>query len=354
MWEHYSSIRNIAGPHIGPPQVQPSYNAAEGDAVEKISLMQDSYNPCRLAKTMLTNFPRHTPNSANMPKPFEKYGGNMDNAGSNFMDGNMENSASSAIDSSGAEPDVDSDDEEPIRGPSKRQNRRFSHAAKGFVFKGQRMQDFSHDVEEDQLSASDDGYASSLKTQTNGVNLADADETEEEDWRDGSASQNSASPSVSTTSTDVSSSSRSAPGGLRLKLSEPRRENARFETPSTSSDEHYTLQEKGTLGYHGTARATSSGIRSSAPDTLDTLVGYRRPTRKSAFTTPKPRHLVQKVPNRLRKTRQPTVTKQNRSAASEISRDRVFLAQPGSTPLSTRHSNEQATAVDKHVKVYFI
>lgn len=172
-------------------------------------------------------------------KTIEECDGNVNAALSKLLDSDERSSASSARASSSVEREVDSDDEEPVRGPKKRQDRRLSRAARALAYEKEERcnQELSYRLKGDHLATTIE--RSTPTENLIGVKLDDADETEEEDWRH-EFSKDSESASVSTSASDYSTASKPRSCGVRLKLSQPKR----CETPSSSQGDYLDVPGK--------------------------------------------------------------------------------------------------------------
>lgn len=182
-------------------------------------------------------------------KMIEECKGNVDAAVSKLLDAEAQSSASSARGSSSVERDVDSDDEEPIRGPKKRQDRRLStRAPPTFTHRKEERsrQDLSLRMKDDHRTKTIEHSPALNETNVNGVPLEDGDETEEEDWRNSSPYKDSESASVSTSASEFSTASKPRSGGVRLKLSQPKK----YETSSSSQGDHRATSGKSTNGFN--------------------------------------------------------------------------------------------------------
>jgi OTU domain-containing protein 3 len=116
-WEHYSSIRNLDGPHSGLPDVAwkkiPPEDQQGGQAPKKLEYAgQWKINAVKQSLPFLTDL--HV-----IIRALEDCKGNIDNAVSMLIDADQEGSVSSTQGSSSIERDPDSDDE-VIYGPNKR------------------------------------------------------------------------------------------------------------------------------------------------------------------------------------------------------------------------------------------
>ena len=133
--------------------------------------------------------------------------------------------------SSSIEREHDSHDED-YTGPKKKQDRRLSRASRVAIKEkeGQRKHELAVRMKDRQLPTTEES-ASPPIISVNDVKLYDSDETEEEDWRNGSSFQDSESASVSTSASDYSVPSKPASGGVRLKLSQPKKDADKLQPP---------------------------------------------------------------------------------------------------------------------------
>lgn len=128
MWEHYSSIRNLDGPHTGMPTVNPHLLSPEEERNQQEKLAQTPH----VLPWMVDVVAKSLPFLADKPaikRAIEATKGNIDLAVSNLMDAEENGSGSSQHESSSVERDHDSDDE-AHDGPNKKQDRRMSRASK--------------------------------------------------------------------------------------------------------------------------------------------------------------------------------------------------------------------------------
>jgi len=127
MWEHYSSIRNLDGPHTGDPQVR---ERALSPAEEKKQKEQMAHTPMVLP-WQVDVVSKSLPFLADKPtikRALEEAKGNIDAAVSKLLDREENGSTSSTQESSSIEREADSDDD-PV-GPNKKRDRRMSRAAR--------------------------------------------------------------------------------------------------------------------------------------------------------------------------------------------------------------------------------
>lgn len=125
-WEHYSSIRNLDGPHTGLPNVQIRALSEEEEMKQKEKLRQTPYVHPWMIGSVQSSLP-FLVDKPMIKKMLEESKGSVDDVVSKLLDMEEFGSASSTQESSSVEREPDSDDE-LYNGPNKKQNRRSSHA----------------------------------------------------------------------------------------------------------------------------------------------------------------------------------------------------------------------------------
>ena len=128
IWEHYSSIRNLDGPHNGMPHVTPQALSPEEEQKQKEKLAETSH----VLPWQVDVVSKSLPFLADKPtikRALEAAKGDVNLAVSNLLDADEYNSASSQQESSSVEREHDSDDD-MNGGPNKKQDRRMSRASK--------------------------------------------------------------------------------------------------------------------------------------------------------------------------------------------------------------------------------
>jgi OTU domain-containing protein 3 len=157
MWEHYSSIRNLDGPHIGLPKVTPKVLSPEEELKQKQKLDATPYvQPWQI--DVVSNCLPFLADKPTIKRALEASKGNIDAAVSNLMDAEEHGSGSSAQESSSVERDQDSDDDSNA-GPNKKQDRRISRAVKKCK---PRSSDTKHALSQlETADSSQDSFASS-------------------------------------------------------------------------------------------------------------------------------------------------------------------------------------------------
>ncbi|KAK0266142.1 hypothetical protein LTR91_005016 [Friedmanniomyces endolithicus] len=127
-WEHYSSIRNLDGPHNGMPEVQPTVLSPDEESRQRAKLEQTPY----VLPWQVDVVSKSLPFLADKPtikRALEAAKGDINTAVSSLLDAEEYGSASSQPESSSVERDQDSDDDVDS-GPNKKQDRRMSRASK--------------------------------------------------------------------------------------------------------------------------------------------------------------------------------------------------------------------------------
>lgn len=128
LWEHYSSIRNLDGPHTGLPQVKPKVLSMEEEQRQREKLAQTPH----VLPWQIDVVSKSLPYLADKPtikRALEAANGDVNVAVSNMLDEQEYGSTSSQQESSSVERDHDSDDD-MHDAPNKKQDRRMSRASK--------------------------------------------------------------------------------------------------------------------------------------------------------------------------------------------------------------------------------
>ena len=195
-------------------------------------------------------------------KKLEIAKGSIDTVVSNLMDAQQTLSASGSSDgSSSIEREHDSDNED-YPGPNKKQDRRLSRASR-LVTKekeDQRKHDLAVRMKDRQLSTTKES-ASPPVVSVNDVKLQDSDETEEEDWRNVSSYKDSESASLSTSASEYSAGGKSS--GIRLKLSQPKKQADKLQPPTKKPGHSYkgTARPAPAMAAHKTPASSTSPRR---------------------------------------------------------------------------------------------
>lgn len=193
-------------------------------------------------------------------KIIEECKGNIDAAVSKLLDAEERSSTSSGHGSSSVERDEDSDDEDIFSGPKKRQDRRLSRAKRQIAQdKEERStQDLSYRPKVDHLPVSIGHPSSSKTTQAKAITLGvDCSGTDDDEWRPGSFSKSSESPSAAssaTSATDSSSTSKPQAVGVRLKLTQPKR----YATPQNNQANRPNVSTQPSIGRGNTGKGLPS------------------------------------------------------------------------------------------------
>lgn len=127
-WEHYSSIRNIDGPHTGLPNLHPKPLSPEEEAKNKEEVAKISRVLPWMIDVVHSTLP-YTANKEAIIKALEQSKCNIDLAVNVLLDREERGSSSSQTGSSSTERDPDSDDED-LDAPNKKQDRRMSRATR--------------------------------------------------------------------------------------------------------------------------------------------------------------------------------------------------------------------------------
>ena len=153
-WEHYSSIRNLDGPHTGLPQVRLRSLSPEQERNQRERLEKTSYVLPWMIDTVAKSLPYLT-DKVTIKRTLENCKGSVNEAVSRLLDAEERGSISSAQESSSVEREADSD-EEALNGPNKKRDRQIGRARR--VHMRNRKQQ-SHDMAS-KLAANDASQSS--------------------------------------------------------------------------------------------------------------------------------------------------------------------------------------------------
>ena len=181
-WEHYSSIRNIDGPHTGMPNVQWKKIDAEQESKLNQRAQEQTYVEPYKIKIVQSSLPFLT-DQQTIKHALEKCKGNVNNAVSMLIDQDEAGSISSTQESSSVERDYDSDDDQ-IYGPNKRANRsRIQRATRNLMKDSQQRR-----VEMAARMAKNDGSQESVSQAVASLEIPDSKENspapagDEDEW----------------------------------------------------------------------------------------------------------------------------------------------------------------------------
>lgn len=127
-WEHYSSIRNLDGPHTGLPNVQVKPLSPEEELKQKEKLKETSVVRPGMINALQNSLP-YLVDKQYAKRVLEECNGNLNDAVSRILDSEDGASASSAQESSSIEREPDSDDDF-LHAPNKKQHRRTHKASR--------------------------------------------------------------------------------------------------------------------------------------------------------------------------------------------------------------------------------
>jgi OTU domain-containing protein 3 len=195
IWEHYSSIRNLDGPHKGLPEVSPKVLSVEEEQKQKEKLAVTPH----VLPWMIDVVSKSLPFLADKPtikRAIEDAKGDVNLAVSNLLDAEENGSGSSQQESSSVERDHDSDDDN-YYGPNKKQDRRMSRASKqhpprSFASKHALSQLATYDGSQESIGSADSETSSLAdpSSQQSGF----ATDIEEIKYEDSTSASRSASP----------------------------------------------------------------------------------------------------------------------------------------------------------------
>ncbi|KAI4184005.1 MAG: hypothetical protein L6R41_005023 [Letrouitia leprolyta] len=243
-YEHYSSVRNVRGPHKGIPNTDPLYQSVEEAAEAKEQLAKATHIAPWMIDVVIKS-QSYLADRAVIQKKLENAKGDVNSVVDNLLECQQAWSSPGASDgSSSIDRERDTDDED-YTGPKKKQDRRLSRASWAATKEkeDQRKHELAVRMKDRQLPATEES-ASPPVISVNDVKLHDSDETEDEDWRNGSSYQDSESASVSTSASDYSTASKPVTGGVRLKLSQPKKDANKLQPPPKNTTSSAAKSQK--------------------------------------------------------------------------------------------------------------
>ncbi|KAF2459054.1 hypothetical protein BDY21DRAFT_199973 [Lineolata rhizophorae] len=125
-WEHYSSIRNLDGPHTGLPSVQVKVLSPDEEQRKTEKLAKPVEVQPWMVEVVIKSLPFLADKKVVL-RALEQSHGNIDNAVSKLLEADDRGSASTHESSSSVEREPDSDDE-ALNGPNKKRDRNLSRA----------------------------------------------------------------------------------------------------------------------------------------------------------------------------------------------------------------------------------
>ena len=266
----------------------------------------------------------YLPDRSTIHKALEDCKGNIDHAVSNLLDAEERGSVSSTQGSSSVEREHDSD-EEDVSGPNKKQDRRLSRATR-LVNKEkdeQRKRDLAVRVKKHEDKSTTDCHSQTLsKCQVAGLKTETVDDDDDdEDWQDDPTYKDTESASVS--ASENSTADKPLSNGVRLKLSQPKRENDKDPPPETPS------HSKGT-----TNRNSNNGVRTQLRQ-----VG------------PKQKRISQRDKRDMKKAAQKAAAKERKQG---IAVGKAVNRKNGAIAITSKQDKENSPAIESVIRTLYI
>ena len=261
---------------------------------------------------------------ATIQKTLEECNGSVHQAVSQLIENQSQSSASSRRGSSSVERDHDSDEDE-FSGPKKKQDRRLSRVKRAIKDEENPSNHYLSVRLKSPLLPSTQESVSTSDTSSNATDIKDGDDTEEEDWRNNPPFKDSESASVSTSASEYSAPSKPRSGGVRLKLSQPKKRDEDVKPP------------------------VSSPTQRSPARTMGSNEVVTKPNQHLAV--PKRRLVSRNQLDGLRKATQKAAAKERKR---EVAAERVANQQPGSFFPTTLKGKADTPAIENHIKVLYI
>ena len=248
-WEHYSSIRNLDGPHSGLPNVTVKVLSPQEEEKQKQILAEAPLIQPWMINNVMQSLP-FLADKAAIKRMLEETKGNVNAAVDKLLEEEDKGSISSTQESSSVEREPDSDDD-AIYGPNKRRERHLNRTADNTV--GGRLSPKSRllerhqqrlrrlkDMEHTQASSSQESLAS-VDSQDNDPSQnipritfeqAKSSDLEEDDWRPVSENEDSAASGPSAPP---------SPRPIRLKINPPKMLSEQHTTKSIGKTQQRQL-----------------------------------------------------------------------------------------------------------------
>ena len=341
-WEHYSSIRNCAGPHTGIPNVKYTHASPESEKVSKEKLGQIPYVQPWMVNTVMSSLP-YLADRAAIQKTLEECKGSIDNAVSKLLDAEDQSSASASQGSSSVERDADSEDEDVVSMARKKQDRRLSRATRIVLEKKEeqrRKHELAIRMKERALPSTKESSSTPEPESLKAIEAHDTDETEEEDWQNTSPYKGSTATSISTSSSDNTTAGKARLGGVRLKLSQPKQPDNIIDLTLDSP----TLETSGLEN----AAPESPMAKSAAHDNGGSGDNDKTSEWKP---TPSPKRLTARDKHDLKKAAQKSAAKERKKGVAYVVKK---SKKDAPTPFASQKAKEYSPSIETHIKVLYI
>ena len=208
-WEHYSSVRNLVGPHAGPPLVR------EGGSDETSKAAKPTEAPVIapwMIEVVLKSLPYPGDRLA-VKRILEENQGDVDATVSRLLDdeeAGSDSGHSSIRHSPSVEREADGDDDALINGPNKKQDRRLSRSARTTILEGRKPSKAIPSISVTAESASDPGSGNvadsgSDQLAVKGESVSSAADHDGSDWLPGSDAKTASDDHTSRHSASVES-----------------------------------------------------------------------------------------------------------------------------------------------------
>ncbi|MCJ1360633.1 MAG: hypothetical protein MMC33_010641 [Icmadophila ericetorum] len=318
-WEHYSSIRNIKGPHNGLPNIS---LASEGGKGGKVDFRNASCVKPWMIKIVMASLP-YLADRATIHKVIEECKGNTDDAITKLLDLEERGSVSSAQGSSSVEREVESDDEYNS-GPNKKQDRRLSRATRALKGKEAKDHDLTFRPKTHAHPPSSGPSPLQKKPVVNRSSVDEVGESEDEAWTPDPTHVDSGSDSD--VAPEDTAPKKPKAGGVRLKLTQPKPEVEHSIRPPSLERSQYPGPDNRT----GAGRGGRTQQRPSSP----------KPKRITAREKKEMKKLAQKAQAKARK--------------QGINGDKAANNKNGSIATVLKDGKENSPAIDVGIKTLYI
>lgn len=261
-WEHFSSVRNISGPHSGLPHVELKERAPEQEEATKAKLANAGViQPWQIE--LVGKSLTFLADKSTIKRALEQTHGNVTDAVSKLMDSMDGGSPSSAQESSSIERDPDSEDDDSYR-PTKRRYQRLINRAAHDVAKARRqiaMADrlAANNGSDESLNSTAVQVADSVASSSPAPTPSEVDSKVDDEW------------TLSQTEEDVKTDTSTASRPVRLKINPPKvvKSHPRTQGPQrrrlmNGREKKNKLQQQAQMAAHK-ERARSEAAAKTAP-----------------------------------------------------------------------------------------
>ena len=297
-----------------------------------------------MVNTVLSSLP-YLADRATIQKTLEECKGSINNAVSKLLDAEDQSSNSASQGSSSVERDPDSEDEDVISMARKKQDRRLSRATRAVLEKKEeqrRMHELTVRMKKRALPSTKETSSTPEPESLDAVKARDTDETEEEDWQNGSAYKGSTATSASTSASDNNTSAKPRPSGIRLKLSQPKQPDHIVDLSGHKPSDNDKIVDLTSDSQALKSATDKSAVHDNGADGNDYKTINWQPA-------PKPKRLTARDKHDLKKAAQKSAAKERKKGVAY-----VVNKSKKDAPFPIQKGKENSSTIETHIKVLYI